>query len=97
MELAILETIAPVLVFLGLSGAVLIGMKMRYTHIQRTKVGGSSQEDVKRLTDVVSVLHDEVRLLREDYHELNERVLFTERLLERPRGGKADSKELPGQ
>jgi len=91
-----LELLAPVMVFLGLSGAVLIGMKMRYTHLQRTRLGGSAHQDVERLTEAVDTVRDEVRVLREDFLELHERVEFTERLLERP---KTDTNlgSLPGQ
>jgi hypothetical protein len=94
MDPAALEMIAPVFVFLGLSGAVLIGMKMRYTHKERTRLGGTSQADVERLTDTVKALRDEVQVLRDGYLELNERVEFTERLLERP---KVDSEARQGR
>ena len=96
MDPAALEMIAPVFVFLGLSGAVLIGMKMRYTHLQRTRLSGSAHQDVERLADAVDAVHDEVRILREQFIELHERVEFTERLLERPKTD-TDSGALPGQ
>lgn len=88
MDPAALEMIAPVLVFLGLSGAVLIGMRLRYAHKERMRLDATSQADVERLGDAVNALRDEVQVLRDGYLELNERVEFTERLLERP---KADS------
>ncbi len=62
---------------------IVIGMKMRYTHLQRTRVSGSAQQE--RLADAVDNLRAEVGLLREEFLELNERVDFTERLLERPK------------
>ena len=82
----------PVLIALfatvAMGGAILIGIKMRLTHLQRTRVsGGAQQEEVERLADAVDTLRDEVRLLRDQHHELNERVDFTERLLERPKSG----------
>ena len=59
----ILEVLAPVFALLGLGGAILIGMKMRYNHLRRTRVSGSGQQDVERLADAVDTLRDEVRLL----------------------------------
>lgn len=87
----VIELLAPVLVFLGLGSFVLIGMKMRYSHVQRTRQPTISQKEVEQLTDAVHTLHDEVRLLRDEHLALNERLEFTERLLERPRGAKAES------
>ncbi len=81
----IIELLAPISAFAVLGGSVLIGMKMRYTHIQRTRLGGSAQQDVERLTEAVDNLSAQVGLLRDQFLELNERVEFTERLLERPR------------
>ncbi len=86
----ILELLAPVLAFISFGGAILIGMKMRYTHIQRTR-GISSPQDVEQLTEAVKTLHDDMRLLHEEVLALNERVEFTERLLERPRTAETDT------
>ena len=72
-------------------------MKMRYTHLQRTRVSGSAQQEVERLADAVDTLRDEVGLLRDQHLELNERMDFTERLLERPKSADADLDSLPGQ
>jgi hypothetical protein len=96
MDPATLEMIAPVFVFLGLSGAVLIGMKMRYTHLQRTRLSGTAHQDVERLADTVDTVRDEVRILREEFLELHERLEFTERLLERPKTD-TDLGSPPGQ
>ncbi len=68
-------------------GAILIGMKMRYTHLKRTRVSGSAQQEAERLANAVDNLRSEVGLLRDEFLELNERVDFTERLLERPKSG----------
>lgn len=62
-------------------------MKMRYTNLQRTRVNGSAQQEVERLADPVDIMRDEVRVLREEFLELNERMEFTECLLERPKSG----------
>ncbi|NIN71109.1 MAG: hypothetical protein GTO46_04055 [Gemmatimonadetes bacterium] len=80
-----LELLAPVLAFISIGGMVLIGMKLRYTHKERTALGGTSQKAVEQLTDTVKALHEQVQLLRDGYLELNERVEFAERLLERPK------------
>ncbi len=85
MDLAVLDLLAPLFVFVGLTGAVLVGMKMRYTHIQRTRLSGSAHQDVERLAEAVDTMRDEVRVLRDGFLELHERVEFTERLLERPK------------
>lgn len=85
MSPEIMELLAPILALVGVGGAVLIGMKMRYTHLQRTRAGGSVEQDVARLADSVDSLHAEVGFLRDQFLQLNERVEFTERLLERPK------------
>ena len=76
---------------------IVIGMKVRYTHLQRTRVSGSAQQEVERLADAVDTLRDEVGLLRDQHLELNERMDFTERPLERPKSADADLDGLPGQ
>lgn len=90
----VLEAIAPLIAFFGLGGAILVGMKLRYDHLERLRKGGSGDQDVQMLTEAVSSLRDEVQMLRDGYIELNERMEFTERLLERP---KADSESRPRQ
>lgn len=80
-----LELIAPVLAFISIGGMILIGMKLRYTHKERTRLGGTSQKDVEQLTDTVKGLRDEVQVLRDGFLELHDRVEFAERLLERPK------------
>ncbi len=85
----VVELIAPVLALTGVGAMVLIGMKMRYTHLQRTRHGGGG-EDVARLTENVETLREEVRMLRGEYLELHERVDFAERVL--TRGNPPDAK-----
>ena len=59
---------------------VLVGLKMRFDHKfrMRERSGG---EDAGRLTEAVEQLHDEVRLMRDEFADLQERVDFTERVL----------------
>ena len=71
---------------IALSGVfTLIGPKMRYSHLKNTRVNGSSQQEGEHLADAVDHLGAELELLRNEFLELNERVEFTERLLERPK------------
>jgi hypothetical protein len=79
------EMLIPFSAMIGIGGMVLIGMKLRYQHLQSLKQGGSSSQEVERLTEAVHSLHDEIRIMREEVLSINERVEFTERLLERPR------------
>ena len=81
----VLEMIIPFFGMMGIGGMVLIGMKLRYQHLQRLKQAGSSPEEVERLTEAVDSLRDEIRIMREEVLSINDRVEFTERLLERPR------------
>ena len=63
---------------------VLVSMKMRWNHkMQMLKSKGG--EGLERLAELVDGLHDEVRALREENAELNERVDFAERLLSQGR------------
>jgi hypothetical protein len=84
----IAEILAPILAFISIGGMVLIGMRIRYSHKERTALGGTSQKEIEHLTDTVRALRDEVQVLRDGFLELNDRVEFAERLLEKP---KADS------
>ena len=89
MDPSVVEIIGPVVALVSMGTIVLIGIKMRYSHLQRMRLGGSSQEDIDRVVDAVDHMRGEVRLMREEVLSLNERVEFTERLLERPRGAEA--------
>jgi hypothetical protein len=84
----VIELLAPILAFVSIGGMILIGMRIRYSHKERTALGGTSQKEVEQLTDTVKALREEVGVLRDGFLELNDRVEFAERLLERP---KADS------
>jgi hypothetical protein len=75
----VVEFLAPVLALLGLGSFVLIGMKLRYNHLRDTKHAPRSEE-VERLAESVDLLHDQVRVLRDELD-------FTERVLTR---GRAD-------
>ncbi len=80
MPTELIEVIAPVMVLTTIGTIFLIGMKMRFNHKfrMRERPGG---EDTERLTEAVEQLHDEMRLMREEFADLDERVDFTERML----------------
>ena len=63
---------------------ILLGMKMRYSHFRETRISGSAQQEVERLTETVDNLNAQIELLHSEFHELNQRIEFTERLLELP-------------
>ncbi len=76
----IIDVIPAVMVLTTLGTIFLVGMKIRLgAKLQLQK--GSKSEDVERLADAVDGLHEEVRMLREEYTELQERMDFTERML----------------
>ena len=79
----ILALLIPFILFGGV--LTLIGMKMHYGHIEEQRLGGSSQQEGEHLADAVDDLRAEFGLLRDEVEKLNERVDFTERLLERPK------------
>ncbi len=78
----IIEFIAPLTIITTIGTMLLIGMKMRLsakTNLQQASKG----EELDRLTDAVEGLTEEIRMLRDDYGELHDRVDFAERLLAR--------------
>ncbi len=83
----LIEVLAPGVVILSIGTMVLVGMKMRLT----ARIHESSnqnrvekdREEVERLTDTVDALHEQVRLMRDEFTDLHERVDFAERLLSR--------------
>ena len=81
----VIEGIAALLGMVSIGTMILIGMRIRYAHLQRVRGGGAGKADVDRLKDAVDNLSDEVRLMREEILAINDRVEFTERLLERPK------------
>jgi len=82
MDPGIIGVFIPVIVVC--SGAILFGMKMHYSHLQDTRISGGSQE-VEHLSNTVDNLRAEVELLRDEFGKIDERMEFTERLLERPK------------
>lgn len=86
----IAEAIGPVLAILGVGSMILIGMKLRYSHLRDTRLGQGGREEIGHLTEDVAALRDEVRLLRQDFAEMYERIEFAERLLTRGQVEDAD-------
>ncbi len=82
MDPGIIGVFIPIIALTG--GTILIGLKMRYSHIENTRVGGAEHE-VEHLADGVDNLRAELELLRDEFHKLDERMDFTERLLEPPK------------
>ncbi len=64
---------------------VVVGMNIRRLRMRETPGG----ENFERLADAVDGLHEEVRMLREEYTELHERMDFAERMLATGKPGKA--------
>ena len=83
MDPGIIGVFIPIVIFGGIF--TLIGMKMRYSHMEDTRVSGGAQQEVEHLADAVDNLRAELGLLRDEFVEINERMDFTERLLERPK------------
>ena len=80
MTPAAIEALAAIIGTTSIGIIVLVGLKMRFNHKfrMRERLGG---EDTERLAEAVEQLHDEVRLMREEFADLDERVDFTERML----------------
>ena len=92
----VIEVVAPLIALMSIGTMALIGMKMRLSaKIQLQK--GSGGEDLERIADAVEGLHDELRGVREDVAELQERVDFAERLLSsgEPRAPKRERAPTP--
>ncbi len=75
-----IEALAAIIGMTSIGIIVLVGLKMRFNHKfrMRERPGG---EDAERLTEAVEQLHDEIRLMREEFADLDERVDFAERML----------------
>ena len=58
---------------------VLAGIKMRFNHKLRMREMPTGENE--HLTEAVEQLQGEVRLMREEFTDLHERVDFTERIL----------------
>ena len=95
MDPAVLEILGPVFALTGIGTMILIGMKMRYTHLRHSKLEKGAGQEVEQLTEAVDSLRDEVRELREGMVDLYERVEFTERMLTQGQA-KGDQGALPG-
>ena len=76
------EGIGITMAMISIGTMILIGMKMRLNARLRES-SGTDNEELERLGDTVDNLHEQVRLMRDEFAELNERVDFTERLLAR--------------
>ena len=83
MDPGIIGVFIPIIALSG--GTILIALKMRYTHLENNRIGGAAGEEVEHLADGVDNLRAEVEMLRDEFHKLDERMDFTERLLERPK------------
>ena len=88
----IIDVIPAVMVLTTLGTIFLVGMKMRLSAKVQLQAGSKS-EDVERLADAVDGLHEEVRMLREEYTELHERMDFAERMLSTGKPPKALGKQ----
>ena len=87
MTTEIMEILAGIIIattFVG-GGFTLLIVKMRYRHLEDKRLSGGAQQEVEHLADAVDNLRTEFGLLHSEVEKLNERVEFTERLLERPK------------
>ena len=85
MDPAIAESIGPVLAILGVGSMILIGVKLRFSHKEKMRLGEGGSAEAQRLEEEVATLRDEVHGMREGFAELYERVEFAERLLTKGR------------
>ena len=83
----IMDALAPLIPIISIGTMVLIGMKMRLTarlHASSNQNRDENdREETERLTEAVDALHEQVRLMRDEFSDLHERVDFAERLLSR--------------
>ena len=85
MDPAIAESIGPVLAILGVGSMILIGVKLRFSHKEKMRLGEGGSAEAQRLEEEVATLRDEGHGMREGFAELYERVEFAERLLTKGR------------
>jgi len=83
MDPGIIGVFIPIVALSG--GTILIAMKMHYSHMQETRISSGGDQEVERLAETVDSLRAEIAVLHDEFHQLNERVDFTERLLEGPK------------
>jgi len=74
----------------GVGGIILAGKRMQYRHSERLQEG-TNPEAVKQLADAVRELQEEVRGLQDSSADFDARLVFTERLLSKPRGDQANA------
>jgi hypothetical protein len=86
------DALAPLIALLAVGSMVLIGLKLRYDHIRQMRLDPGAREEGGRLAEDLAALRDEMRMLRQDFGEMYERVEFTERLLAR---GQAEGRLPP--
>ena len=83
----LIEALGPILAIVSVGTMVLIGMKMRLTARLHESSNQNrvekDRDEVDRLTDAVDALHEQVRMMRDEFTDLHERVDFAERLLSR--------------
>ena len=75
----LLEILVGMGAIIGFFGTVVVVTKMRFNHSLRMRKMPTGENE--RLTEAVEQLQDEVRLMRDEFVDLNERVDFTERML----------------
>lgn len=91
----VVDAIAPLIALFGIGSFVLIAMKLRYSYLRGTKQA-LGQEDLDRLTQAIELLHDEMRVMKDEVIDLGERIDFAERVLARGRQGGDVPGALPG-
>ena len=74
-----IEALAALTGMTSLGILVLVGIKMRFNHKLRMREMPTGENE--HLTEAVEQLQGEVRLMREEFTDLHERVDFTERIL----------------
>ena len=74
-----IEALAALAGMTSLGILVLVGIKMRFNHKLRMREMPTGENE--HLTEAVEQLQGEVRLMREEFTDLHERVDFTERIL----------------
>ncbi len=82
-----IEALAALTAMTSIGILVLVGIKMRFNHKLRMREMPTGENE--RLAEAVEQLQDEVRLMREEFADLHERVDFTERILSEGRARNA--------
>jgi len=79
----VLEGLIPLIAIIVIASSLTTIAKAFIT--SRARQGGTPLAQLRRVEELMTELQDDVRLLRDDVAELNERVDFAERLLARGR------------